>query len=60
MYINVLNYYIYIFFKDVQAVVKVMDRTGDGQIHFGEFCQGVKQILELCSKLLLFFSSSHK
>ncbi|KAK2169910.1 hypothetical protein LSH36_6g14018 [Paralvinella palmiformis] len=30
-------------------IIEVLDPEGDGKIHFSEFCQGVKQILELKS-----------
>jgi hypothetical protein len=34
----------------MRRIVDVLDPEGDGKIHFGEFCQAVKQTLELKSK----------
>ena len=45
---------IYMFFYDqfqsMNGIIKVLDPEGDGKIHFNEFCQGVRQILDLKSK----------
>lgn len=48
-----VSYDVHISFQGISNIVEVLDPEGDGKIHFREFCQGVRQIMELNSELLM-------
>jgi len=36
-----------LFFQSIVGIVQILDPDGKGKINFGDFCQGVQQILDL-------------